>query len=157
MNRLGMALFCTFLFGLLGPPVGAVFFLLAISESWTSWTLSWSDLVGPGMGTAYLMVAVAAYTLGAIPAAVTGLSFGFIAHRFRLRRTACVLAGASLGFLAGAALELADVLLMDGHSRWDWIVPLTGATAGAVCALACSFVPMIRDAPNKPVALRSAA
>jgi len=154
MNRLGMALFCTFLFGLLGPPVGAVFFLLAISESWT---LSWSDLVGPGMGMAYLMIAVATYAVGAIPAAMTGLSFGFIAHRFRLRRTACVLAGASLGFLAGAALELADVLLMDGRSKWDWIAPSTGATAGAVCALACSFVPMIRDVPNQPVALRSAA
>ncbi|MGY3265533.1 hypothetical protein ACVWZN_001606 [Lysobacter sp. HA35] len=155
MRRLASLVAYAAVFAAIGPICGAAIFLAYMSLS-SPGSTSLSDLWSPGMSLVYVFLIFGAYLLGSIPAAITGLAFGFVAAGKNMRALQRALLGAALGATACILFQLVLRAVQNYGGTLDWVQPTTGAVSGALCGLACG--PWV--SPNnssKPTPLRGAA
>lgn len=140
MTRSSVVVVCTALFTALGPLAGAVcFFVYVALDAPTS--LYPAAFFDRGMLLVYVLLIYGAYLLGGLPALAAGAAYGWIVTRRKMTFTARFALGPALGVLITIVVELALIWLSDAPPPWTWILPIAGATAGAVCGLVCAFLP----------------
>lgn len=137
----GELIYWSALFAIIGPLIGAIIPVIA---------LSWSAAVN--LETGWIGVAVvlltglpAAYIFGLVPGALVGAVGAFLAARLGDRRRT-ILAVAPVGAAASALWAL----LISGFSELDpWVLAWL-ALAGAIAAAACAFLATARDGGPGP-------
>ena len=117
------------LFGVAGPPVGAVcFFALALMD--TPALAAAEHVLFPRVLVIGAALIFGAYVLGVIPAAATGLVFGLLSHGRRWRLAARTAVGVGTGLLVTLLCHIA----MDGVAAPNAMLLGIGTIAGGACA-----------------------
>lgn len=136
------------LFAVLGPPIGAVLPVGALTIS----AVSSFDAAFPLGIAALLLVAIpACYLFGLVPGALAGVAGAFLEAKLR-RRWPSVGATA----VVGATAAVLWAALISGFAELDAWVLAWIAAAGAIAAGACAFIATARDggdateAPPRP-------
>jgi hypothetical protein len=145
LRRLRTAVVQALLFGVVGPPVGALcFFALALTEGPSS--VAAEHLLFPRVLVIGAFLVFGAYVLGAIPALATGLVFGLLSHGRRWRFAMHAMVGAGSGLLVTALYQLVVEGMQGAVAAPNAMLLGMGTIAGGACAaLGHRRDPMSRD------------
>lgn len=147
LRRLRTAIVQALLYGIVGPPVGALcFFALALMEGPSSITAE--HLLFPRVLVIAAFLVFGAYVLGAIPAVATGFVFGLWSHGRRWRLAMHASVGAGIGLLVTALYQLVVAGMQGTVAAPNAMLLGIGTIAGAACAaLGHCRDPTSRDIP----------
>lgn len=126
----------TLIFFALGPVIGGLFMLLLVVAS-LDYPQALSEIFSLGAIVMVILFIIGGYVVGAIPAVASGLVFAYVASLRTLSLPQSVLLGAGVSILTSAMAVVVIALINPGAPKWNWVIPGTGALAGAICGGYC--------------------